>query len=64
LQDAIFIWKSNEKTDWRVEIVDGVLWVVIANAAVWVGMGAYLSFLAARQRALAARLARWEKLHG
>jgi CcmD family protein len=43
--------------------VDDTVWVVIANAAVWIGMGGYLVFLTARQRALARRLAQWEKIH-
>lgn len=37
-------------------------WLVAANAAVWVGMGAYLVFLGLRQRTLAARLTQLELL--
>lgn len=43
--------------------MDTLTWIVIANAAVWVGLGAYLAFMAARQRALAARLTQWEMLN-
>lgn len=38
-------------------------WIVMANAAVWIGLGAYLAFLTAQQRALAARLRQWEMLN-
>ena len=40
--------------------MDTLTWIIMANAAVWIGLGAYLAFLGARQRALAARLAQWE----
>ena len=42
--------------------MDTQTWIILANAAVWIGMGAYLAFLAARQRALAARLSQMEML--
>ena len=41
--------------------MDTLYWLLGANAAVWVGLGAYLAFLGSRQRALALRLARWER---
>ena len=40
--------------------MDTLTWIIMANAAVWVGLGAYLAFMGSRQRALAARLAQWE----
>lgn len=43
--------------------MDTLTWVILTNALVWVGLGAYLAFLASRQKALAARLAQWELLH-
>lgn len=42
--------------------MDSLIWIAMANAAVWIGLGAYLAFLAAQQRALAARLSQWEML--
>lgn len=42
--------------------MDTLTWIIMTNAAVWVGLGAYLAFLGARQRTLAARLAQWEML--
>lgn len=45
--------------------MDTLTWVIMANAAVWIGIGSYMAFLAARQRSLAARLAQMEMLnHG
>lgn len=41
--------------------MDTVYWLVAANAVVWVGLGAYVAFLAGRERALALRLDHWEK---
>ena len=41
-------------------LATGLTWIIIANAAVWIGLGAYLAFMGARQRDLAARLAQWE----
>ncbi|MBD5416180.1 MAG: CcmD family protein [Desulfovibrio sp.] len=41
--------------------MDTLYWLMGANAAVWIGLGAYLAFLGGRQRALALRLARWER---
>ncbi|MBQ3059043.1 MAG: CcmD family protein [Desulfovibrio sp.] len=43
--------------------MDTLSWVVMTNAAVWLGIGGYLAFLAARQRALSIRLRQWELLH-
>ena len=37
-------------------------WVILANAAVWAGIGGYLALLGLRQRALAARIAQLEAL--
>lgn len=36
------------------------VWLMAANAVVWIGFGVYLAFLGFRQRALTARLAQWE----
>lgn len=42
-----------------------LVWVIITNAVVWIGLGAYLIFLALQQHDLAARLTQWETLrHG
>ena len=41
--------------------MDTLYWLMGANAAVWLGLGAYLAFLGGRQRALALRVARWER---
>ena len=41
--------------------MDTFYWLLGANAAVWIGLGAYLAFLGARERALALRLARREQ---
>lgn len=37
-------------------------WVIVANAAVWLGIGFYMAFLAVCQRRLANRLAQMEIL--
>ena len=42
--------------------MDTQTWIILANAAVWIGLGAYMAFLAARQRTLMARLAQMEML--
>lgn len=41
--------------------MDTLYWLVGANAVVWVGLGAYVAFLAGRERALALRLDQWER---
>lgn len=41
--------------------MDTLYWLLGANAVVWLGLGAYVALLGARQRALAARLAQWER---
>lgn len=41
--------------------MDALTWVVAANAAVWIGLGAYLAFLDARCRRLALRIALLER---
>lgn len=41
--------------------MDTILWLMAANAVVWIGLGGYLAFLGSRQRGLAARCARWER---
>ena len=41
--------------------MDTLTWLMAANAVVWLGLGAYVAFLAARQRGLAQRLAQWER---
>ncbi len=43
--------------------MDTLTWVIMANAAGWIGRGAYMAFLAARQRSLTARLAQMEMLN-
>lgn len=43
--------------------MDTLTWVIMTNAAVWIGIGSYMAFLAARQRSLAARLAQMEMLN-
>lgn len=43
--------------------MDTLTWVVGANAAVWLGLGAYLAFMGVAQRRLAARLAQLELLN-
>ena len=43
--------------------MDTLTWVIMANAAVWIGIGSYMAFLAARQRSLAARRAQMEMLN-
>ena len=42
--------------------MDTLNWVILTNAVVWVGIGAYLALMAARQRSLCARLAQMEML--
>lgn len=36
--------------------MDAIFWLAVANAIVWIGLGAYLSLLAIKQRQLAQRL--------
>ncbi|MDR1777172.1 MAG: CcmD family protein [Desulfovibrio sp.] len=42
--------------------MDTTIWLTLANAAVWIGLGAYIAFLGLRQHALSERLAQWERL--
>lgn len=44
--------------------MDALTWVVVANAAVWIGLGAYIAFLDAGRRRLAARIALMEGRDG
>ena len=44
-------------------MMDTIVWLAVANAVFWIGLGAYLAFLALEQRAISARLAQWEALH-
>lgn len=37
--------------------MDAIHWLMAANAALWIGFGAYLSFLTGKQRALETRVA-------
>lgn len=37
--------------------MDAIHWLMAANAALWIGFGAYLSFLIGKQRALETRVA-------
>lgn len=43
--------------------MDAVMWLLAANVAVWLGLGAYVVFIARSQSALAARVRRLEILH-
>lgn len=43
--------------------MDTLTWVVVANAAVWLGLGTYLAFIGMAQRRLAVRLAQLELLN-
>ena len=38
--------------------MDAIHWLMAANAALWIGLGAFRFFLLGQPRALAARLAR------
>ncbi len=40
--------------------MNALLWLISASAAIWLGLGAYLAFLAVKQGELAKRLARME----
>ena len=42
--------------------MDTLYWVLLANAAVWLGLGAYLACVAARGAALEKRLRHMEML--
>ncbi len=37
--------------------MNAIHWLMAANAALWIGFGAYLSFLLGKQRALETRVA-------
>lgn len=43
--------------------MDAVMWLLAANVAVWLGLGAYVVFIARSQSALAVRVRRLEILH-
>lgn len=38
-------------------------WLMAANAALWIGLGLYMAFLAAEQKKLERRMAQWEENH-
>ena len=40
--------------------MDAIHWLMAANAALWIILGAYLVFIFGRQRSLEARLAQYE----
>lgn len=40
-----------------------VTWLMAANAALWIGLGLYTAFLAAKQKRLERRMAQWEADH-
>ena len=42
--------------------MDKIEWLMLANVAVWIGLGAYLAFMAVKQANIAKRLARLEML--
>lgn len=43
--------------------MDAIFWLVVANAIIWIGLGAYVAFLASRQNALARQLKLVEHEH-
>ena len=43
--------------------MDSLTWVILANAVVWLGIGGYVAYLAACQRALASRIRHMEMLN-
>ncbi len=40
-----------------------VTWLMAANAALWIGLGLYVAFLASAQKRLERRMAQWEADH-
>ena len=40
--------------------MDPILWVALANAIVWLGLGLYTCSLAAKQKKLSRRIQMWE----
>ena len=43
--------------------MDTLTWVVLTNAVVWLGLGAYVTFVALQQKQLRQRLEQLEILH-
>ncbi len=44
--------------------MDNITWLMAANVAVWLGIGAYVAFLALGQKSLNKRLALKENMEG
>jgi CcmD family protein len=42
--------------------MDEITWLLAANVAVWLGLGAYVAFLGCKQRVLSNRLQQMEML--
>lgn len=42
--------------------LDAIYWLIAGNVIVWLSLGAYVAFLASKQRALAIRLKQFETL--
>lgn len=42
--------------------LDAIDWLIAGNVIIWLGIGLYVAFLAATQRKIALRLARFEAL--
>ena len=38
-------------------------WLIVANAALWIGLGLYVARMAAAQKTLERRVAQWEMDH-
>ena len=43
--------------------MDAINWLIAANAALWIGLGAYMLFLLNRQANLEKRIQQMETLH-
>lgn len=39
-----------------IQGMDSIFWLIAANAAIWLGLGSYLAFMAARLRTLSVKL--------
>ena len=42
------------------DLSDQLLWIMLANILIWLGIGGYTAFVAARQKMLAKRLKQME----
>lgn len=43
--------------------MSAISWLIAANAALWIGLGLYVAFLARTQKNLEIRLRQWESDH-